>query len=150
MVSQKQLQEDMYNQISVARWIREGDWIFVHAPGENKMILFGDQASQLKGGGDGSVLGGKSKDTSKAGGMTKAARMLNIDRNDPHKPGLFEGDKDSVGSEYLEDLTGWEGVRSLGKGGLSQGIGKPKLGESEKVWEEVTSVYIIAEEDLCA
>ena len=54
------------------------------------MILFGDQASQLKGGGDGSVLGDKAKETSKAS-MTKAARMLNIERNNPEKPGLFQG-----------------------------------------------------------
>lgn len=149
LVSQKQLQEDSYHQIAVGTWIREGDWLFVHAPGENKMILFGDQASQLKGGGDGSVLGGKSKDTPKTN-MTKAARMLNIERNNTQKPGLFQGEKESTNAEFLEDLTGWEGVRSLGKGGMSQGIGKPKLGESEKVWEEVTSIYIIAEEDFCA
>lgn len=76
--------------------------------------------------------------------------MLNIERNNPHKPGLFQGQKDGSNSDFLDDVTGWEGVRSLGKGGMSQGIGKPKLGESEKIWEEVTSIYIIAEEDYCA
>lgn len=42
LVSVKQLDEDSYHNITVANWIREGDWLFVHAPGENKTILFGD------------------------------------------------------------------------------------------------------------
>jgi hypothetical protein len=92
--------------------------VFVHSPGENKIILFGDQASQIKGGGDGSVLTGKPKETVKSS-MTKAARILDLERNNPIKSGLFEGQKDNINAEFLEDLTGWDGVRSLGKGGLS-------------------------------
>jgi hypothetical protein len=142
-----------YSTIKVGKWIREADWLFVHAPGENKTILFGDQNSQLKGGGDGVVLGGKGKNSSasekKKHGLTKAGRMLNMARNDPKKEGVYEGDKDYVGGGFLEDLTTWEGVRSLGRGGIGMGIGKAKYSESEKVWEEVSSVFIIAEEDFC-
>jgi hypothetical protein len=115
--------------------------------------LFGDQNSQLKGGGDGTVLGGKgaktNKNEKKKHGMTKAARMLNLHRNDPSKQGIYEGDKNYVGGGFLEDLTTWEGVRSLGRGGMSQGIGKAKYNETEKVWDEVSSVFIIGEEDFC-
>lgn len=153
LISNQEQNEQEYDQIKVGRWIRESDWLFVHAPGENKIILFGDQASQLKGGGDGTVLGNKGNNTSdkekQKHGSTKTAKMLNVQRNDPSKKWLYEGDKDYVGGGFLEDLTTWEGVRSLGKGGMSQGIGKVTYGEAEKIWEEISSVYIIAEEDYC-
>lgn len=153
LVDQEHLDDSEYSMIKVGRWIRESDWLFVHAPGENKIILFGDQNSQLKGGGDGTVLGGKGKNSSeqekKKHGLTKKARMMKLKRNDPRKEGFYKGDKDYVGGGFLEDLTTWEGVRSLGKGGIPQGIGKAKYNETEKVWDEISSVFIISEEDFC-
>ncbi len=153
LVSKDKLEEEAYEEIKVGRWIRESDWLFVHCPGENKVILFGDQASQLKGGGDGVVLGDKCKNQSseekKKHGMTKASRLLDIQRNNPKKEGVYKGDYDYIGGGFLDDLTSWEGVRSLGKGGQSQGIAKVKYSEAEKIWEEISSVYIISEEDFC-
>lgn len=153
LLEKEHIHEQDYEEVKVGKWIRESDWLFVHAPGENKTILFGDQNSQLKGGGDGVVLGNKgqklSENEKKKHGLTKAARMLQLVKNDLSKAGIYPGDKDYVGGGFLEDLTSWEGVRSLGKGGMSQGIGKAKYNETEKVWDEVSSVFIIGEEDFC-
>jgi len=70
--------------------------------------------------------GNQSEKEKKKHGLTKAARILKMVRNDLSKPGIYSGDKNYTGGGFLEDLTTWEGVRSLGKGGLSQGIGKAK------------------------
>jgi len=42
LLPEEEVNSNEYEDIKIGKWIRESDFLFVHAPGENKTILFGD------------------------------------------------------------------------------------------------------------